>query len=55
MGSVESAGGYVAPALQTFVASELGKQTAILKEKRKSREAKAARVKAKGGGKGDKA
>ena len=54
MGATETAGAYVAPALQTFVATELGKQTAILKEKRKSREAKAARAKQKGDGKGAK-
>ena len=52
MGSNEVGGACVAPSLQNFVATELGKQTAILKEKRKSREAKAARTKAKGEGKG---
>jgi hypothetical protein len=52
MGSNEVGGGYVAPSLQNFVATELGKQSAILKEKRKSREAKAARQKQKGDGKG---
>ena len=52
MGSNEVGGAYVAPSLQNFVATELGKQTAILKEKRKSREAKVARTKAKGEGKG---
>jgi hypothetical protein len=52
MGSNEVGGAYVAPSLQNFVATELGKQTAILKEKRKSREAKAARTKAKGECKG---
>ena len=57
MGSFDSsAGGFVAPSLQTYVAAELGKSTAILKEKRKAREAKLARAKAKGGGgKGSKA
>ena len=54
MGSYDtSAGGYVAPSLQTFVASELGKHTAIRKEKRKAREAKLAKAKSKGQGKGD--
>ena len=48
-----SAGGYVAPSLQTFVASELGKHTAILKEKRKAREAKLAKAKSDGQGKCD--
>jgi hypothetical protein len=53
MGSHDtSAGGYIAPSLQSFVASELGKHTAILKEKRKSREAKLAKAKSKGQGKG---
>ena len=57
MGSFENAGGgFVAPSLQTYVAAELGKSTAILKEKRKAREAKLARVnKGKGGAKGEKA
>ena len=53
MGSTDMAGGgYIAPSLQSFVANELGKTTAILKEKRKAREAKAARAKGKAGGKG---
>lgn len=34
------AGAYIAPDLQKFVADELGKEAAILKEKRKAREAK---------------
>ena len=52
MGSYDSSGGgYIAPSLQTYVAAELGKTTAILKEKRKAREAKVAR--GKGGNKGD--
>ena len=45
-----SATGFVAPSFQTFVASDLRKSTAILKDKRKAREAKLA--KAKGGVKG---
>ena len=52
MGSFDSSGGgFIAPSLQTYVAAELGKTTAILKEKRKAREAKTAR--GKGGNKGD--
>ena len=55
MGSYDSAGGgYIAPSLQTYVAAELGKSTAILKEKRKARESKLARGRGKGDGKGDK-
>ena len=42
-------GGLVAPDLTTYVASELGKEAAILREKRKAREAKLGQ---KGGGKG---
>ena len=52
MGSYDSSGGgYIAPSLQTYVAAELGKTSAILKEKRKAREAKLAR--GKGANKGD--
>jgi hypothetical protein len=52
MGFGERKGGaLVAPALQSHVASELGKEAAILKEKRKAREARS--TKPKGRGKGD--
>ena len=45
-------GAFVVPSLQAHVAGELGKQAAILKEKRKAREAKQAVQKStKGGGK----
>ena len=43
-------GALVAPALKKHVADELGREAAILKEKRKAREAKDA-LKGKGGGK----
>ena len=53
MGSHEtSAGGFVAPSLQTFVASVLGKSTAILKEKRKARDAQLVNDTSGGRGKG---
>ena len=51
MGSYDSSAGFVAPALQSFVAIELGNQSAILKGKRKGGEAKNARHITKGKGK----
>ena len=43
----------MAPSLSSHVAGEMGKEAAILKEKRKAREARAnPKAKAKGGGKG---
>ena len=50
MGTGERKGGaLVAPALRSHVASELGKEAAILKEKRKAREARSTPIPKKGG------
>ncbi len=50
LGSLERRGGaLVAPTLSAFVATELGREAAILKEKRKARETKSASAKAKAG------
>ena len=42
-------GALIAPSLNSFVASELGKEAAVLKEKRKAREARGGRGDHKGG------
>jgi hypothetical protein len=53
MGSSDRRGGaLVAPALKAFVATELSREAAIMKEKRKAREAKVARGGGRGAGEG---
>ena len=53
MGIADARGGaYVAPSLKRFVADELGKEAAIMKEKRKAREARKGNPGQKGGGRG---